>query len=257
MNIEFPLFMQEYINNNENLEKFIGYENTIMLIELIFNFAEQKQIPIHYNEETTQHLVSIISHYGYELLEERAMKHDSRNLVDVISLVELNKHLLSKVITFVKKHPNELHRFKYYIAQERQEQLIKERSLLEVERKQENATNETQRLMELQQKINELSKKYPNNPLSSLVIESNANPGQKFVIKSIDEDEEEQKEEKPSHEKLDYYYEFIETIYYEMKGIAEKHSTSMTESLLKDIDAIIEKIEPLIISDEKSNLDTH
>lgn len=234
MNLELPLFIQGYVNNNENLEKFISEDNTLMLLELIFNFVEEKHISIYNNKETIDNLLLIISFIGYEILEEGAMKYDSRNLVETTSLIELNKKILSKLIKYIKKHPTELHKFKYFNAIEKQEELIKKRALLDLQ-KQKN--DEKEHLYGLQQKINELTHKYPNNNFSNIVIEKSENPEKKFVIQKYNDNNDNDNNDTNNN---------YQTIYDSITKVAEKHKDTISDIVKKDMEEILLKIEVLI-----------
>jgi hypothetical protein len=211
MNIDGPFYLKELVYNNDILKQFVSNDNVSLLIDIIFNYIDKNKICLEKTKENILKITKIITYFGESLLNELLMD----TLISV-KLIDLNKKILVNVVSFLKQHGGNLDIFEIYVSNFISNKKMNEHNKIEKhlsETLDKNNINNpanmfvnnefindisksnvssppestSNNLVSLQEQLTRLSKKYPKDLINNIVIEKANNPQQKYVIKKIED----------------------------------------------------------------------
>lgn len=128
MSINVPVYIQDIINETPLLCSFVSRDNVNILLDVTVNYLNAHKIIINNNGENVKNiLLSMITSLVVDITNRYALNNINTNL----DLLKLNKELLTHLISFFKKHGNNLDEFQTYMNEKKIQNKLKEHKLLE------------------------------------------------------------------------------------------------------------------------------
>jgi hypothetical protein len=134
MSINIPIYIQENINETPLLKLFVSSENIKILIDVINNYSITHKLALNIQDEkTTKIVMSIINSIVVDIVNKYIDNNQlNENKLNIRKeLLKLNKELLTHIISFLKKHGNNIDVFQTYFNELTTKNKIKEHKLIE------------------------------------------------------------------------------------------------------------------------------